>query len=136
MTRESDVDPIARPSQTQTNFFQRTSITSIPRPVSGTSRRASSSLFATTSNNDNFESRPDNFSSPRPHRLSRAPERSMLTNERMPPSSFSFPRAMLPRSDSLLPYKDRPKIDLSGMQEQLPVRDLVTETIKMVKEIV
>jgi hypothetical protein len=92
----------------------------IPRPTSGTSRRA------TPLGHPHVNASPDDEYVQAPPRSYR---KSFHSTEGMPPSAWASSKARLPRSDSLLPYALRPPQDLSGTKQQLQIRHYSTQSL-------
>jgi hypothetical protein len=85
----------------------------IPRPTSGTSRRATLQIKSPSSTNVSTNSRP----------------RSFVLNKGNPPSSFKMPERQVPPSETMLPYAQRPHRDSSGLQRQFRVRHHSTQSL-------
>ena len=103
---------------------KRYSVSAIPRPSSGTSRRATPLGLPqlTISDDEATES-------------SHAHRKSFHSTHGKPPSAWIAARPRLPRSDSLLPYDQRPQEDLSGLKQQLPVRHYSTQSLSSPSQI-
>ena len=97
---------------------KRYSVSAIPRPSSGTSRRATPLGLPQLTAPDDEASEP-----PPAHR------RLCHSADGKPPSAWIAAKPRLPRSDSLLPYDQRPQGDLSGLKQQLQVRHYSTQSL-------
>ena len=97
---------------------KRYSVSAIPRPSSGTSRLATPLGLPqlTVSDDDAPEAPP-------------AHRKSCHSTDGKPPSAWIAAMPRLPRSDSLLPYDQRPQEDLSGLKRQLQLRHYSTQSL-------
>ena len=95
------------------------SASSIPRPISGSSRRATPTRLPIS--NPGVIGR----SQRKPSTATLSPRSSTYVD---PPSSFKMSRPIPPRVDSLLPYRQRHS-DLSGVQQQLQPRNYSTHSL-------
>lgn len=96
------------------------SISAIPRPTSGTSRHATPT--------DTRRAGAGSRSGTKIWQRNHTHRKSWHTNDEAPPSSFHLSQSALPGSDSLVPYAQRAR-DLSGVQQQLFIRNLSTRSV-------
>ena len=96
---------------------KRYSVSAIPRPSSGTSRRATPLGLPQVTGPDE---------APRPPTAQR---RSFHSTDGKPPSAWLASKLHLPRSESLLPYNERHLQDLSGTKQQLQIRHYSTQSL-------
>ena len=109
------------PNGTEANRHRkRYSVSAIPRPSSGTSRRATPLGLPLLIIPDN-----------EPVQSVQAHRKSFHSTDGKPSSAWfsSKPGTRLPRSDSLLPYRQRSAQDLSGVMQQLHVRHYSTQSL-------
>ncbi|KAJ4570992.1 hypothetical protein HRR94_001900 [Exophiala dermatitidis] len=100
---------------------RRSSVSAIPRPTSGTSRHAT----PTSSRKGSAVVTPEANSQLAP----RSQKKSWHPNDGAPPSSFHMPHSSSSSTDSLVPYEQRVKRDLSGRQQQLHIHKLSTYSL-------
>lgn len=102
---------------------RRSSISAIPRPISGTSRHATPI--------GNLPGRKD--SPVREGTLARAPthRKSWQPNHGLAPTSFRASHSQTPPIEYSLPYKQRLLQDLSGTQQQLYIRNISTHSLNV-----
>ena len=100
----------------------RSSVSAIPRPTSGTSRHATPTGVRSLGPGSELPT-PHPRQDPNLHRKSWHP------NNGAPPSSFRPTRSISRGSESLLPYAERTQKDLSGIQQQLYIRNLSTHSL-------
>ena len=103
---------------------RRTSVSAIPRPISGTSRHATPSVSRAGQRESPAETAPlRNLPSYR---------KSWHPNNGLAPSSFRTPDVQVsPPTEYTIPYKQRSQHDLSGTQQQLYIRNLSTHSLNV-----
>ena len=121
LIKMSELQPVTNPASISARS-RRSSVSAIPRPVSGTSRIATPTISRAGTRDSPAGIAP--LKTTHKHRKSRHP------NSGLAPSSFRLPRHELPRpADYTVPYKQRPEQDLSGTRQQLDIRNMSTHSL-------
>ena len=103
---------------------------SIPRPTSTLTHSPKKPHFSTPTSTSSSAACQKSIPAFQPRTYSRTQQSSKSSRKTAPPSACDFSRDPLPRSDSLLPYNQRPaQHDLSGVRQQLHIKNYSTQTL-------